>query len=477
MLVVTIISSLLTFTLGYLYFLKSRDIQELKQKTDFALSGKSLTKIEFSASDKLGQVAQNFNKLGQQYQQLRKELEEVENLKNERKSMGEMVKSVEQTLNQVNLINDIGRKITSSLDVNNILKQITDIIYSTTKTTEIHYLIKTHATENHYICQQNQLTKINGNNWLHQPNNIINWSFENNKEVLLHDAIADFGQYVFSPVIMYNGIPAQSVLVVSFRHNPNVTGCIALFEGQKNAYNKYILDFITSITTYLSVGLDNSKLYSELESEKTKSEELLLNILPKKIAEELKDKGKTEPKFHEAVTVMFTDFKEFTKLSEQFSTSELVNEIDHIFKNFDDILLAHGVEKIKTIGDAYMCVSGLNNESNHAMQVVKAAQEIKRFMLEYMRQRNVKNEKYFEARIGIHSGNVVSGVVGKSKFAFDIWGDTVNTASRMETSSEANRINISGTTYQLVKEQVHCIHRGKIDAKNKGQIDMYFVED
>lgn len=475
MLIIIILLSVVSIAISAVFFLRNKRIDELKQKTDFALQGSNLLKVEFTDSSGLGDLARNFNKLGQQYQELKKQVDEFENLKTERREMGEIVKTVEKTLEQVNLINEIGRKITSNLNVLDILKQITDIITSTTKTSEIHYLIKDSNSENHYLCQQHQITLVNGNNWLHQPNNIINWSYENNKHVLLDDALTDFGQYVFSPIIMFDGTPAKSVLVVPFRHNQNISGCIAMMNNERATYSRYVLDFVIAISTYLSVALDNSKLYSKLDTEKNKSDELLLNILPKNIAEELKNKGKTEPRFHEMVSVMFTDFINFTKLSEQFGTNELVNEIDYVFKNFDNILLAHGIEKIKTIGDAYMCVAGLNGEPNHALQMASAAKEIRKFMLEYAIQRKKENKKYFEARIGIHSGNVVSGVVGKSKFAFDIWGDTVNTASRMETTSEGNKINISGATYQLIKDNVSCEHRGKIEAKNKGEIDMYFI--
>ena len=209
----------------------------------------------------------------------------------------------------------------------------------------------------------------------------------------------------------------------------------------------------------------------------SRSEALLLNILPAAIAKELKEKGKIEAKQFANVTVMFTDFKNFTLISEKLGPAELVAEIDELFKGFDDIINRHHLEKIKTIGDSYMCAGGLPVPSTtHAFDVINAAQDILLYMKHHLRKRTEEGGEQYEIRIGIHSGPVVAGVVGDRKFAYDIWGDTVNLASRMESSGETGKINISGATYELVKEKVHCVYRGKIHAKNKGEIDMYFVE-
>lgn len=217
---------------------------------------------------------------------------------------------------------------------------------------------------------------------------------------------------------------------------------------------------------------------AELREEKKKSDDLLLNILPAEIAEELKQKGSAVARDYDKVTVMFTDFMDFTKISEQLSPAELVKEIDLCFSAFDHIIQNYGIEKIKTIGDAYMCVGGLPVASNtHAQDVVYAALEIRNFMHTY----NQKNERLgrhqFKIRIGIHTGSVVAGIVGVKKFAYDIWGDTVNIASRIESSSEPGKVNISGSTFELVSDKFNCSYRGKIQAKNKGEIDMYFVEN
>jgi adenylate cyclase len=216
----------------------------------------------------------------------------------------------------------------------------------------------------------------------------------------------------------------------------------------------------------------------QLVIEKKKSDDLLLNILPEEVADELKANGSAAAKHFEEVTVMFTDFKNFTKISENLSPTELVAEIDTYFKTFDKIISSHRIEKIKTIGDSYMCAGGLPvANTTNAGDVVAAAMQMQQFMRGYSRQRKEAGQEPFELRIGIHTGSVVAGIVGVKKFAYDIWGDTVNIASRMESSGEPGKVNISGSTYELIKDKFTCIHRGKIPAKNKGEIDMYFVEE
>lgn len=216
---------------------------------------------------------------------------------------------------------------------------------------------------------------------------------------------------------------------------------------------------------------------NRISKEKHRSEELLLNILPEKTAAELKETGKAKTKRFESVSVLFTDFKNFTQASEELTPEELVEEINHCYSEFDRIVSKYGIEKIKTIGDSYMCAGGLPVPNNtHPFDIITAALEMTRFIEKNKKDRIEKGLPYFELRLGIHTGPVVAGIVGIKKFAYDIWGDTVNTASRMESSGEVGKLNISGATYELVKDKFTCIYRGKVEAKNKGLIDMYFVE-
>jgi class 3 adenylate cyclase/cytochrome c-type biogenesis protein CcmH/NrfG len=216
---------------------------------------------------------------------------------------------------------------------------------------------------------------------------------------------------------------------------------------------------------------------NRISKEKKRSDELLLNILPAETAEELKSTGVAKAKSLDSTTVLFTDFKNFTQQSEKLTPEELVAEIHHCYSEFDRIITRHGVEKIKTIGDSYMCAGGLPAaNTSHPSDVVSAALEMLSFMERNKQEKIEKGLPFFELRLGIHTGTVVAGIVGIKKFSYDIWGDTVNTASRMESSGQAGKINISETTYELVKDKFICVPRGKIEAKHKGMINMYFVE-
>ena len=212
-----------------------------------------------------------------------------------------------------------------------------------------------------------------------------------------------------------------------------------------------------------------------IEAEQERSNRLLLNILPAAIAEELKVKNKVAAQKYDQATVMFIDFAGFTNLSEILSPEQLVEELDFCFSNFDRIIGQYRVEKIKTIGDAYLCASGLSEHNDDPANIIRAALEIQDFLLDIKAKRLNQGLPFFEARIGIHTGPVVAGVVGQTKFAYDIWGDTVNIAARMEQSSEIGRVNVSDDTYERVRYQFEWEYRGKVAAKNKGMLDMHYA--
>lgn len=255
-----------------------------------------------------------------------------------------------------------------------------------------------------------------------------------------------------------------------------------LNQQKKNQQNIVIAVLVALVLIILlSIGLYRRNNFIRrtnliIEKEKNRSEHLLRNILPEGTALELKETGRVKAKKFDAVSVLFTDFEDFTKFSENLSPEDLVASVDFYFSKFDKIIEKYGLEKIKTIGDSYMCAAGVPFPmKDHATIMMYAALEILEFV-EQTKKDNLGMGAYFEIRIGINSGPLVAGVVGSKKFAYDIWGDAVNMASRMESCSEIGKINISENTFQLVKDTFMCKERGKIEVKNKGMMSMYFVE-
>jgi len=313
---------------------------------------------------------------------------------------------------------------------------------------------------------------------------VLNYVYMTQETVILDDASKSqlFGNDTF---IKSRG--CKSVLCIPLLNMGKVQAVIYLANDvTSGAFTERRVGLLKLLAGQMAISIENALFYSELEQkveertnelriEKKKSDDLLLNILPEDIANELKETGNTKPRSYELATVMFTDFENFTSKSEKLSPEELVAIVDTCFKKFDEITSKYNIEKIKTIGDAYLCVSGVPDKKDHsAVNVVKAAIEIVEFIISF--RQSASENSYFDIRIGIHTGPLVAGVVGDKKFAFDIWGDTVNTASRMEQNSEPNKINISQSTYDLVKDTFPCKFRGKKAAKNKGMIEMYFVE-
>tara|TARA_R100000935_G_scaffold13736_4_gene27556 strand:- start:141035 stop:142261 length:1227 start_codon:yes stop_codon:yes gene_type:complete len=267
-------------------------------------------------------------------------------------------------------------------------------------------------------------------------------------------------------------ILACLTLIVTVIFQSNITSHF----GGLDPYISQIVNI--SITGFIcliliaSMSLLIDKSEESLMAEQKKSDDLLHNILPANIIRDLKESGKTIPKRHKDVTILFTDFEGFTELVASISAITLVNELNDIFGRFDEIMEEAEVEKIETIGDAYMAACGLEKEmTNHAANCIRAAQ----MMQSYLEERNKRHEIKWRMRVGIHSGTVVAGVVGKKKFAYDLFGDTINTASRIESAGEVGKINISSSTYKLIKNEFACLSRGKIHAKGKGKLEMYFV--
>ncbi|MBI9068225.1 MAG: PAS domain S-box protein [Salinivirgaceae bacterium] len=240
-----------------------------------------------------------------------------------------------------------------------------------------------------------------------------------------------------------------------------------------------IIGDISGQKNYIVVENDITRIKEieqKIQEEKDKSDKLLLNILPEETAEELKTKGKATPRFYRSVSVLFADIQDFTKLAETLTPDELVHDLQSYFSRFDDAVSKYFVEKIKTMGDAFLCVGGIPmRNKSHPFDTVFVGLELQRIIQELGKEREESGRRAWNLRIGIHTGPVVAGVVGKQKMTYDIWGDTVNISKRIESACLPGMVNISSSTYEIIKDYFECEHRGKVLAKHKGHIDMYFV--
>ncbi|MCC6412744.1 MAG: AAA family ATPase [Saprospiraceae bacterium] len=314
------------------------------------------------------------------------------------------------------------------------------------------------------------------------------------RESLVLDNMQQDDRFAADPVVKTRQL--RSVLCMPVMNKGNLSGILYLENNlQGGVFTESRVHFLRLLSGQIAISIENALLYENLEQkvaqrteqiarqkdqielEKQKSDNLLLNILPTETADELKRLGRAKPRNYESVTVLFTDFVNFSQAAERLSAEDLVEEIHKYYSAFDAILSKHNLEKIKTIGDSYMCAGGLPAENHtHALDAVNAALEMHEFIGQESVERLRAGLPAFNCRIGIHTGPVVAGIVGTKKFAYDIWGSTVNIASRMESSGAAGKVNISEATYELVKDHFQCSHRGKIEAKNAGLVDMYFVE-
>ena len=235
----------------------------------------------------------------------------------------------------------------------------------------------------------------------------------------------------------------------------------------KNAFLAGLLVILFIAFIILRNYLAKVKINKILDKQNEEIEGLLLNILPEKVAKELQEDGHATPREYESVSVLFTDFVGFSSIAKTLDPNDLVNELNSFFVAFDNITGKHNLEKIKTIGDAYMCAGGIPSpNSSHPLDTVKAGLEMQKFMTDNNVKRVADGKIPWELRVGIHTGPIVAGVVGKKKYAYDIWGSTVNIASRMESNGQAGKVNISEPTFRLIEDKYTCHHRGKISAKN-----------
>ena len=388
--------------------------------------------------------------------------------------------------------------ISGEIVLESLLKKIMSLILENAGANKGWFLIK--VDENWCIRAYDSISKndtaytdlivLSNNDTENHPLSlrIVEYTERTIKPVILKDA-ATLGKFSQNDVIIK--LKSKSVFCSPIINQGKILGMIYLVNDLiSNAFTQDSVELLNLLTSQLSVSLQNAILYDSLETqvkertldvikEKDLSESLLKNILPDKIATELKDQGFVEARHHSKVSVLFTDFVGFTKLTKIVSPKILVKELDFIFSQFDEISNLYGIEKIKTIGDSYMAASGIPVHGiDDEVRIIKAAFAMIEFLEEVKQKRiDEKSNFYFQARFGIHTGDLIAGVVGKNKFAYDIWGGTVNLASRMESNGEPSKINISGATYEYVKSVFKCTPRGKIKIKNLDSVEMYFVDE
>lgn len=382
--------------------------------------------------------------------------------------------------------------LTSQLKVNELIKKLLSItienagaergLFIVHKANELFIKAegKTESIDIHYDDE-----KVENNDNISQS--IVNLSWQTQNFIYASDACEDMR---FKNDLFVINAQVRSIACIPVSNKGKKIGLIYLENKLiKGLFNEAKKELLSILTSQIAISFENAQLYENMEEEvheRTKelelekagavyergiSEKLLLNILPREVANELKYTGKSEAKLFDRVTVLFTDFVNFTQTSEKLTPHKLVAELNKCFQAFDLIMDKHELEKIKTIGDSYLAVGGLPLISqDHAKKTVDAAVDILAWVHDPI------NECLFDIRLGLHSGPVIAGIVGHKKYVYDIWGDTVNTASRMESSSLPGKINISSETHKEINNYYICSHRGKISAKHKGEIDMYFVE-
>lgn len=382
--------------------------------------------------------------------------------------------------------------ISKEIRLKDLLTTLMKIIIENAGAQRIVFLLK---NENQWMVQSESCTekeepnfppKLSLNEYDSIAKEVVKYAIKTNESVLIDDASHD-KKYARDPYIQRAN--PKSILCVPLIKQNICTGVIYLENNLvQGAFTKERIELINILSSQMAISLENALLYENMEDkiqlrtkqlnqEKEKSDELLLNILPPEIAAELKSHGKSRAQKFDNVTVMFTDIVNFSSLCEILPAEDLVAELNEFYSEFDRIVEKYGIEKIKTVGDSYMCAGGLNTtKSFDPCNMVLAAFEIREFILRHQEFSNNEGRIPIDMRIGMHTGTVIAGIVGLRKFAYDIWGDTVNIASRMETAGEPGKVNVSERTKVLIEDRFRCIPRGKLEVKNKGLIEMFFVE-
>jgi class 3 adenylate cyclase len=326
-----------------------------------------------------------------------------------------------------------------------------------------------------------------------QLSEVPNVTFELDDYLLLNDGLEALEKNKYDVVILDLNLPdsdfkntVEIIPTISYKlpvvimtsANDELLALKTMNMGGQDYLVKGKLDRTLLIRSVL-YAIERHQLREQLQLEKEKSDSLLRNILPQSIADELKENGGVKARYYEDVSVMFVDFANFTKLSSDMNPEELVAELHTCFSAFDEITERFQLEKIKTIGDAYMLAGGVPKANSSAVKnTIEAAFEILKFIEKRYTEKQAEGKPYWKARVGIHNGPIVAGVVGSKKFTYDIWGNTVNVAARIESKGEAGRVNVSETVYNRVKDDSSYTftNRGKIEAKGVGEVQMWFVD-
>ncbi len=404
-----------------------------------------------------------------------------------------------QNIFDLNTIIKSNQILSSENSLNGLLSRMLELVMKNASCTKAAIILKHHNNQYlpHAVVNQEEIQLLNVDKFqinYYVPHSLVMYCVHSMTEFvsehLSHDKMYSKDPYV----IRYKPISVCCIPIIS---NQILQGVLYLENNLvEKAFDVDRIEFFKTITAQLAISIENVGLYNEMEGkiiertsqlqtknaeltiEKEKSDNLLLNILPVEVANELKEKGVSLAKRYEKVTILFIDIKDFTLISEKMEPEELVSELHTYFKRFDEICTTRGLEKIKTVGDAYLAVGGLpDNNKASAVDVINSAIQMIEFSKQRVEERKNSGRASFEIRVGVSTGPVVSGIVGIKKFQFDIWGYAVNVAARMEQYSEPGRINISSSTYELIKEYFNCEYRGKLPAKGLGEIEMYYVID